>query len=78
MRRLNNKRMMMLTFTLIPTVAVLLLGCAEPVPSDLSIRTIVTDLLYSGHTYSFTGERVGLERMSPKDLTYAGTAMSSQ
>jgi hypothetical protein len=32
--------------------------------------------VYQGRTCKFTGIRLGLERMSPKGLSYAGTALS--
>ena len=52
-------------------------GCSgESVPSDLSIRTIITEVAYQGHTYRPTSVRVGLERMSPENLTYAGTGFA--
>jgi hypothetical protein len=57
--------------------ALLAPGCADSsVPSDLSIRSLVSDLVYQGQTYRFTGVRLGLERMSPKGLTYTGTDVS--
>jgi hypothetical protein len=54
-------------------VAGVLAGCsAESVPSDLSIRTAVGEVAYNGYTYKPTRRTVGIERMSPESLTYAG------
>ena len=53
------------------------LGCSgEAVPSDLSIRTMITEVVYQGYTYRPTAVRVGLERMSPEGLTYAGAGFA--
>ena len=58
-------------------VVITVLGCAdESVPNDLSIRSQVTDLVYQGQNYKFTGVRVGLERLTPKGLALVGAALS--
>jgi hypothetical protein len=76
-RNTPTRIVLLLLLVSLSSVAFLALGCTDnSVPSDLSIRTVVTDLVYQGQTYRATRIQLGLERMAPKGLTYAGTASS--